>query len=258
MVAKDNPTPGPAGCDGCRNADGLGFEFTMAFQPIVDTSSRTVYAHEALVRGLKGEGAASILSRVDASNRYAFDQACRVRAIELATSLGMQSKLSINFLPNAVYRPQACIRTTLSAARRCGFPLENIMFELTEDERATDLAHLAAIFDEYGRHGFVTAIDDFGAGYAGLELLAAFQPHIIKIDMGLVRGIDSHQPRRSIVAGIMGICTELGIRVIAEGVETAAEFKALRAMGVTLFQGYLFARPALQALPAVDWRALEA
>lgn len=248
----------PAGCDGCRNADALGFEFTMAFQPIVDASDRTVYAHEALVRGPRGEGALSILARVDASNRYAFDQACRVRAIELATSLGMQSKLSINFLPNAVYQPQACIRTTLSAAQRCGFPLENIMFELTEDERATDLAHLAAIFDEYGRHGFVTAIDDFGAGYAGLELLAAFQPHVIKVDMGLVRDVDSHRPRRAIVAGILDMCAELDIAVIAEGVETVGEFQTLREMGISLFQGYLFARPALQALPVVDWSALDA
>jgi len=257
-LLNDDLTPMPAGCEGCRNAEALDFEFTMAFQPIVDASNRTVYAHEALVRGPGGESAFSILARVDANNRYAFDQACRVRAIELATSLGMQSKLSINFLPNAVYRPEACIRTTLSAAQRCGFPLTNIMFELTEDERATDLTHLASIFDEYGRHGFVTAIDDFGAGYAGLELLAAFQPHVIKIDMGLVRDVNSHRPRRSIVSGIIGMCTELGITVIAEGVETVAEFQTLRALGISLFQGYLFARPALRALPAIDWSALDA
>lgn len=67
-------------CPGCSAGNVLGFDFTMAFQPIVNMTTRTVFAHEALVRGLAGEGAPSILARVDAANRYAFDQACRVRA----------------------------------------------------------------------------------------------------------------------------------------------------------------------------------
>ena len=245
-------------CPGCSAGNVLGFDFTMAFQPIVNMTTRTVFAHEALVRGLAGEGAPSILARVDAANRYAFDQACRVRAIQLATELGMQSKLSINFLPNAVYQPQACIRMTLATARRCGFPLDNIMFEVTEDERSADIPHLAAIFEEYERHGFTTAIDDFGAGYAGMQLLASFQPGVIKVDMGLVRGIDSSRSRRAIVSGIVSICRELDILVIAEGVETPAEFRVLRDLNIDHFQGYLFAKPALAALPQVDWNtALE-
>ena len=225
----------------------------MAFQPIVDLVHRTVYAHEALVRGVNGEGAASVLARVDAGNRYAFDQACRVKAIEQATALGMRSKLSINFLPNAVYRAEACIRLTLATAERCGFPVEDIMFELTEDERANDLPHLTSIFKEYERRGFITAIDDFGSGYAGFDFLAAFQPDVIKIDMGLVRDVDSHRPRRAIVGGVVRICQELGISVIGEGVETSAEVDTLRDMGVELFQGYIFARPATGDLPVVDW-----
>lgn len=245
------------GCAGCKDGNALGFDFTMAFQPIVNVDTRTVFAHEALVRGLAGEGAYSILSRVDAANRYAFDQACRVRAIELATELGMQSKLSINFLPNAVYEPKACIRLTLETARRCGFPLHNIMFEVTEDERSADIPHLAAIFLEYERQGFATAIDDFGAGYAGMQLLASFQPNVIKIDMGLVRDIDSSRAKRAIVSGIVAICKDLGILVIGEGVETAAELRVLRDLKISFFQGYLFAKPALAALPEIDWSAVE-
>jgi EAL domain-containing protein (putative c-di-GMP-specific phosphodiesterase class I) len=251
-----NTTDAP-GCEGCRKHEDLDFAFTMAFQPIVEVSSRSVFAHEALVRGVNGEGAGSILARVDAGNRYAFDQACRVKAIEIATAVGMQSKLSINFLPNAVYQAAACIRLTLATAERCGFPVENIMFELTEDERSNDLAHLSSIFKEYDRRGFVTAIDDFGAGYAGFELLAAFQPDVLKLDMGLVRNVDSDRVRHAIVAGMVGICHELGIRVIGEGVETRGEVQALRRMGVDLFQGYVFARPAVGPLPAVDWQAAD-
>lgn len=244
------------GCAGCRNGNALDFGFTMAFQPIVDVETRTVFAHEALVRGPAGEGAHSILSKVGPHNRYAFDQACRVRAIELASALDMQSHLSINFLPNAVYRAEACIRLTLETAERCGFPIHRIMFELLEDERSQDLEHLTSIFTEYARRGFTTAIDDFGAGFAGFEFLAAFQPHIIKIDMQLIRNVHTDRVRRTIVEGLVRIARGLDTRVVGEGVECREEVDVLREMGVTLFQGYVFAKPGLATLPVVDWSAI--
>ncbi|PYE79058.1 EAL domain-containing protein (putative c-di-GMP-specific phosphodiesterase class I) [Xylophilus ampelinus] len=225
----------------------------MAFQPIVDVAQRTVFGYEALVRGLQGEDASSILSQVGPRNRYAFDQACRVRAIELASTLGLQSMLSINFLPNAVYRAEACIRLTLATAEKCRFPLERIMFELTEDERTSDVPHLVSIFSEYRKRGFITAIDDFGAGFSNFGLLVDFAPDVIKIDMHLLRNIHLDARRRTIAQGLLAICHGLGSRVIAEGVEQPDEVKVLRDMGVTLFQGYVFARPALAALPPVDW-----
>ncbi len=86
-------------------------------------------------------------------------------------------------MPNAVYEPSRCLRTTLDAARRTGFPVENIIFETTEDERVHDAEYLKQIFVTYRQEGFKTAIDDFGAGYAGLNLLADFQPDIVKLDM---------------------------------------------------------------------------
>src|SRR6185295_8723157 len=155
------------GCQGCTQSH-LDFDITMAFQPIVDVNERTVFAYEALVRGTDGASAGDILARVNDENRYAFDQRCRVRAVEMAASLGMREKLSINFLPNAVYEPSRCLRTTLEAAHRTGFPVENIIFETTEDERVHDTEYLKQIFATYRKEGFKTAIDDFGAGYAGL------------------------------------------------------------------------------------------
>lgn len=240
-----------AGCAQCRNNDELGFDFAYAYQPIVDIETQTVYAHEALVRGPNGESAWSVLSQVDDRNRYMFDQACRVKAIRGAAELGIQELLSINFLPNAVYRPEACIRSTLNAARQYGFPIERIIFEVTESEQVLDRAHLVNIFREYRRFGFRTAIDDFGAGYAGLNLLASFQPDIVKIDMDLVRDIDTHKPKQVIVAGILAICGALGVRTLAEGIETPAERDFLRDAGVRLMQGYLFSKPAFKAIGKV-------
>ena len=239
---------GDGGCGG-QCADRLDMDFTMAFQPIVDVAGGAVWAHEALVRGAAGQGAGWVLGQVTDATRYAFDQSCRIKAIELAATLPMNgARLSINFLPNAVYKAEACIRTTLAAARRTGFPTDRIIFEVTENERVVDRDHLKSIFSEYKRQGFLTAIDDFGAGYSGLNLLAEFQPDIIKLDMELTRNIDTERARRSIVKAILGVCEDLAITPIAEGIETADEAKTLRDMGVTLMQGYLFARPAFEAV----------
>lgn len=243
-------------CQGCRDGQAVGFDFSMAFQPIVDTVAETVWGYEALVRGTKGEPAGQILAQVDDTNRYAFDQACRVKAIELASALfpaESACKLSINFMPNAVYEPSACIRATLAAARRSGFDPRRLMFEFTEDERISDTAHLENIIDAYKRLGFTTAIDDFGAGYAGLTLLAKFQPDLIKLDMELIRGIATSPARQAIVASLAGLARQLDIQVIAEGVETEAELTVLRSAGLRLFQGYLFARPSLERLPGLEF-----
>ena len=163
---------------------------------------------------------------------------------------GSRAKLSINFMPNAVYEPKACIKASLAAAARSRFDPKRLMFEFTENERIVDAAHVQNIVASYRNMGFTVAIDDFGAGYAGLALLARFQPDVIKIDMELVRGIDSSAPRQAIVAGIVGICRQLGITVLAEGIETHAEAEMLRAAGIRLFQGYLFARPELESFRA--------
>lgn len=224
----------------------------MAFQPILDVVTNKVFAFEALVRGLDGSGADHVLAAANESNRYAFDQRCRVRAIELAAQLGIADRgalVSINFMPNAIYRPEVCIRTTLETARRVGFPTKNIIFEFTEDQQIREPERVRAILRAYREMGFKTAIDDFGAGYAGLNLLADFQPDIIKLDMNLIRGIDNDPVRRAIVAGIIVVCEKLNIQVVAEGVETEEEFHTIRALGVTLVQGFLFARPAFEALP---------
>lgn len=238
------------GCALCRDARPLAFDFSYAFQPIVDVQARSVFAHEALVRGTTGEPAASVLSQVTADNRYAFDQACREKAIRIAGALDLQSHLSINFLPNAIYRPEVCIRSTLQAARQHGFPVGRIIFEAVEGEQVNDGKWLAEILGEYKRIGFKTAIDDFGAGFAGLNLLADFQPDMVKLDMALVRGIDQDVPRRTIVSGVVSICRQLGIEVIAEGIETRDEAQCLADLGIRLMQGYWFARPQFERASA--------
>ncbi len=242
-------------CVGCRDGAGFDVPITMAFQPIVDVRNETVFAYEALVRGQDGQGAGAVLAQVSADNRYAFDQVCRKTAIELAAGLDLAADgahLSINFLPNAVYEPRACIRITLEAAMRTGFPLNRIIFEFTEEE-ALDANHLLNILRSYRAMGFKTAIDDFGAGFAGLGLLTRFQPDIVKLDMALVRDIDTDPVKRTIVRNTLNMMRDLGIEPVCEGIETVGEHDALVDLGVDLMQGYLLGKPAVASLPAVTW-----
>lgn len=242
-------------CEGCRDGAGFDIPITMAFQPIVDVEARAPFAFEALVRGTTGEGAGEILSAVSAKNRYAFDQKCRVTAIQAAAELKLadtSAYVSINFLPNAVYEPRACIRTTLEAALRTGFPADKIIFEFTEVERL-DAEHLLHILRTYRSLGFRTAIDDFGSGYSNFDLLCEFQPDIVKLDMDVIRGIDKSDVRQSVVRNTLNLLNDLGILAVCEGIETIGEYEALRDLGVRLMQGYLFAKPEISALPETVW-----
>ena len=233
----------------------------MAFQPIVDTALRTVFAYEALARGPLGEPAFSVLSRVTEENRYAFDQSCRVKAISLASRLGVAAqgaKLSVNFMPGAVYSPAACIQQTLKAAGENDFPLDSLIFEITEDEKVSDTRHLQRIVDEYKKHGFTVALDDFGAGYSGLDLLSELDVDKVKIDARLVRNVHTRPKAAAIIRGIVAMCQEVGISVVGECVETVDEYDLLRGAGISLMQGYLFAKPAFESLPPVQWPRVQA
>jgi EAL domain-containing protein (putative c-di-GMP-specific phosphodiesterase class I) len=231
------------------------FAFTMAFQPIVDIRNRAIWGYEALVRGSAGEPAAAVLEQVNDGNRCVFDQACRVKAIELAGELfpaNSDLRLSINFMPNALVEPAACLRVSLEAARCVGFDPRRIMFEITESEHIKDVRHMRQVLNDCKRYGAITAIDDFGSGHSTLSLLARYQPDVLKLDMDLVRGISTSRARQAILTGVMVMARELGVEVVAEGVETEAELSFVQDAGVGLIQGFLFARPVIADLTAIS------
>ncbi|MEW6991406.1 EAL domain-containing protein [Colwelliaceae bacterium 6441] len=240
-------------CSNCTDKRQIDFDFTMAFQPIIHCQKNTIFGYEALVRGLNNESAYSVISKITAENRYAFDQLCRIKAIELAANLKLESVLSINFLPNAIYKPERCIRTTLEAAEKYSFPLDKILFEFTEVEKVDDNNHMKNIVNYYKSKGFMTAVDDFGAGYSGLGLLADFQTNVIKFDMSLIRGIENDKTRQCIITNCLNLLKDLNITSLAEGVETVEEMQWLKNAGIELMQGYLFAKPGFQSLPTVDF-----
>lgn len=239
----------------CPRCEGeLPFEFTMAFQPIVDLSLARIVTYEALARGLQGESAESLIAKVTDGLHYHFDQACRVKAIEMASALGMQTNLSINFLPNAVHEPEACIQPTLAASKRVGWPIQRLIFEITETERIHDRQHLYNIINTYHSLGFQTVLDDFGTGYANLDLLTELTPDTLKIDRELVMHCDSDLRRQVLLNAIISLAEKLDMTLIAEGVETRAEALWLARAGIVCQQGFYFAKPMVNAL-SVDLTA---
>ena len=204
----------------------------------------------ALVRGRSGEPARSILATLTGANLERFDRDARVEAVRLAASLGLVVRLSLNFLPRTLDSLPDAIDSTLEAMKVAGLLASQLILEVTEDDLIRDPSGFAARINAYRTYGLLLALDDFGAGYAGLNLLADFQPDIVKLDMHLVRDIDGHGPRQAIVKAIVAACRDLGLDVLAEGVETEREFRWLARRGINLFQGYLFGKPALASLPS--------
>lgn len=235
----------------------LGIQFDHAWQPIVDAGSRLTFAHEALLRGPKGEDAITVLSQVTESNRRGFDRACRILAVKGAAQLGIKELVVIGCLPGAVDTPALCARTILDAARQHRFPGEQIICAVPESHCIEDSGRIVDVLREGKRCGFKTAIDDFGGGFAGLKLLSDFRPDLVRLDLAFVHRLGSSRPRQAIVRGLVRLCDDMGIQVVAKGIETAAERDLLFDAGIRLMQGDWFARPAFQKVAVAEpsaWR----
>jgi EAL domain-containing protein (putative c-di-GMP-specific phosphodiesterase class I) len=227
--------------------------FSFAFQPIVDTVAREVVAWEALIRGVWDEPAWQVFNQISPLHMHQFDQTARAAAVALAARLGIDRPLHLNFMPRSLESYPKSVLATIEAARQADLALDRLVLEVPESLIAENAAHFAGLLKEYRALGVRLAIDDFGAAHADLSLLADLQPDQIKLDMRLTRGIERPGARQAIVRAIRLGCFELGIDLVAEGVETIAEYSWLAEQNVRLFQGYLFARPAFEAFPAAHF-----
>lgn len=226
-------------------------DFRLAFQPIIDFSQQNVFGYEALVRGRQGQNAEKTLANLHPDLLHTFDKAVCYRAMTTAKRHCLQSRLCINCSADAISDQDKGLSALLSAASRLGFPANQLMFELVEIDHASDHQKIKQVFSEYRQHGLVTAIDDFGSGYADINLLADWQPDFVKLDIQLIRNIHLDTRRQMIVRSLIQILKDLQIRSIAVGVETTEEWAFLRSVGIDLVQGFMFAKPALGRLESV-------
>lgn len=221
----------------------------MAYQPIVSWSPRRVYAYEALVRSDAGmKNPAELLHAAESLGRV--HELGRVVRRQVATRVA-GTENSLLFFVNL--HPQDLIDEELYAADApLSYVANRVVLEITER------ASLAAIDDLPGRLqrlralGFRIALDDLGAGYAGLASFLELRPEIVKLDMGLIRDLDRDEAKRKLVSNLISLCAELGCQIVAEGVERQGEREALSKMGCELMQGYYFCKP-LRSLGQLDW-----
>ncbi|ABM04791.1 regulatory protein for cyclic-di-GMP, EAL domain protein [Psychromonas ingrahamii 37] len=235
-----------------------GIEYTHAFQPIINIDAGKVVSYEVLLRGKHNEPPGFIFDQVPTESLMEFDQANRERAIKQASNLGLECSLNLNFTPGSIlFEGGKYVEETIAVSQYHGIDAKQLVIEMTECEAINTASELSNVLNKLRRTGVTIALDDFGSGYAGLNLLVDVQPDLIKLDMYLLRNIDKNGPRQAIVRAIFDVCLDLGIDVLAEGVETEEEFDFLNKLGVSLYQGYLFAKPGFESFPPVSIQYLK-
>ena len=227
------------------------------FQPIFWSGTLAVWGYECLMRGRDAEGGligADLMLKWARQEHLIFmlDRVMREAHLRAAgrARVPEHCQFLLNFLPTAIYRPEFCLATTVRAAQESGLDFDRIIFEVVESEAITDREHLRRILSFYREKGFKVALDDVGTGYSGLSLLGDLDPDLIKIDRELVSKAATSSFHRGICQSLVRLGQENGELVLAEGVETEAEWEVMEALGVNLLQGYLFGRPSPE--PAVE------
>ncbi len=237
--------------------DGLDASFTraldtlwLAFQPIVSPRGQFVLGYEALMRSGESElpHATAVL---DAAERLQ-------RLLDLGRHVRSQTAQTLDAgAPEALFFVNLHVLDLLDPRLlEVDAPLsryaDRIVLEVTERSSLSQVPDVAIRVNALREMGYRIAIDDLGAGYAGLTSIALLEPEFVKLDMSLVRGIHRSRIRQKIVRSVITLARDMGVTVVAEGVESTDERDVLLLLGCDLLQGFLFARPA-RSYPTIDW-----
>lgn len=231
-------------------------DIQFAFQPIIDTQNMKISSYEALLRNHEGRYPELILADLPEQERYEFDLKSKAIAIQQgARILQSGQSLSVNLLPGAITHNKLVVVELLSYLKQANLSPERLILEITESEMVKESDAFYAAIEDIRAAGIRIALDDFGAGYAGLTLLADLMPDKIKLDRAITHGIHESGPRQAILHAVFEFANATGSHLIVEGVETFDEWMWLNNAGVHKFQGYLFARPELNGVSAINFNA---
>ena len=230
--------------------------FTV-FQPIVSLENGSVYGYEALSRisvpdcGLNIEELFNLAHKTEML--WPLEKLCRKKALENAAVKPQYAMIFLNVDANIIHDPDFQSGFTAEKLREYDIPEDNIVFEITERAAIDNIEVFTSSVRHYHKQNYKIAVDDFGSGYSGLNRVCAISPEFLKIDMQLIRDVNNDPIKKSAVSSMVDFCKHAGIKVIAEGIETQAELKALIRMGVAYGQGYYFARPDKEFIdPDID------
>ena len=226
----------------------LAEDVAILYEPIVNLTTREVLGYEALVRGpYKSEfHSPDRLFQLAKETGLVFELDCLCRRTALRGARGLEAgrKLFLNCLPSAIHDPAfrgEVLQKTLQDLR---LRPEDMVFEISERESIDNFPIFREISDHYKELGFQIALDDTGVAYGSLEAVMELSPDFIKVDLSLVRGIDSDPPRQELLRALHAVAGKLGGQIIAEGIETTEELETIQGLGIPYGQGYLFGRAA--------------
>jgi len=227
-----------------------GGHITTMYQPIISLQNGSVLGYEALSR-IKIPSCLLNIEQLftiaaETKRLWELEKLCRTEALKNAAAKPRVAKLFINVDPNIIEDRELKSGFTCEKLREYGLDPNDIVFEVTERSAVKTMSAFTAAIEHYQRQNFKIAIDDFGSGYSGLNRACSCSPNYIKIDMGIIQGIDVDAYKKSAVSSIVKFCREIGIHLIAEGIETEAELATVIRLGVDYGQGYYLARPSEQ------------
>ncbi len=221
---------------------------TPFFQPIISLQDGAIFAYEALSRihvDTCNIGIENIFKAAAEENcLWELEMLCRKKSLKKARDKPSGAKLFINFDAHTIRSPQLKAGFTHQRLEKYQLNPNEIVFEITEKSAITDISEFSAAITHYRDQNFQIAVDDFGSGYSGLNRVCAFSPDFLKLDMELIRDLDSDPIKKAAVSTTVKFCKEAGIKVIAEGIETESELHTLIAIGADYGQGYFLGRPS--------------
>ncbi|RXZ44242.1 GGDEF domain-containing protein [Crenobacter cavernae] len=227
------------------------------FQPIVDLESGRILGYEGLIRGPSNS---SLHSPVNLFSRaaecrltLALDRACRRVTVERFAELQLPGRLFLNISPDSLLAPEHRRGETLAFVGLLGLSPERVVMELTETKPNAAYQALREATDHYRDDGFLIALDDLGEGFSNLRLWSELRPDFVKLDKHFVQNIHHDPLKEQFVRSLVDIARKSGARLVAEGIESVAELRTLRRLGVQYGQGYLIARPS--PVPALELQA---
>lgn len=224
-------------------------ELDFAFQPILDVASGRIYGYEALLRNYDRAGFASVFALLDyaVENRalYTLDLFLRRLALQRFLQLpdARKRRLFYNLDNRLLEMPDYRQGNTHRVLEEFDLPASTMVFEISERHQFHSIERMKSMIDTYRQQGYRIALDDYGVGFSGLQLIYSVEPDIVKLDRFFIQGVDSDPKKRLFLQHVIQLSHLMGGMVVAEGVETEDEYRACVRIGCDLIQGYFVGRP---------------
>ncbi len=233
------------------DTDGL----VTLFQPIYHLETGIVFGYEALTRGPENsefesaEALFSFAEQTDLINEL--ERRCRNRALNLGREGREPGRIFINCSVKCLYDREFEPENLASEVAKAGLENRQVVFEITERVAVHDWEQFRTMLKRLKQHGFAVAIDDMGAGYSNLQLLAEIEPDFLKLDISLVKGVDKNLVKLELLRTLQGLAQRIGAQVIAEGLESEAEHRVVKELGIPYGQGFFLAWPSACSASAI-------